>query len=181
VANSLRVGDCEAAASWLCHRQPRGPVLGTCRCHLYRLSGPARPPTSCQHFKLEMPDKFLQLVFALRSLVAFHVGLGVSTTVFLALTKGWAALCSFVGAVYVRESLSCCRPLLFVCYLCAHPLAPPRNPPLKCPASLFFGSAPRVLRGAVPDRAVFFFFGLNCDIRREGSPRTANWEFFNQL
>jgi hypothetical protein len=48
--------------------------------------------------------------FALRSPVAFHVGLGGSTTVRLVRTKGWAALCSFVGVVYVRESVSCCRP-----------------------------------------------------------------------
>jgi hypothetical protein len=90
---------------------------------------PARPPTSCQHFKPEIPGIFLQLVFALRSLVAFHVGLGVSTTVRLVRTKGWAALDSFVGVVYVRESVSCCRPLLCDFYLCAHPLGAPEPSP----------------------------------------------------
>jgi hypothetical protein len=72
------------------------------------------------------PTKLLQLFFfALRSLVAFHVGLGVWTTVRLVRTKGWAALDSFVGVVYVRESVSCCRPLLCDFYLCAHPLGAP--------------------------------------------------------
>ena len=76
-----------------------------------------------------MPDKLIQLVFALRILVAFHVGLGVSTTVRLVCTKGWAALCSFVGVVYVRESVRCCRPLLCVFYLFAHPLCLPEKSP----------------------------------------------------
>ena len=76
-----------------------------------------------------MPEKMLQLVFALRSLVAFHVGLGVSTTVRLVRTKGWAALDSFVGVVYVPESVSCCRPLFCDFYLCAHPLCPPEKSP----------------------------------------------------
>jgi hypothetical protein len=67
--------------------------------------------------------------FALRSLVAFHVGLGVSTTVRLVRTKGWAALGSFVGVVYVRESASCCRPPLCDFYLCAHPLGVREKPP----------------------------------------------------
>jgi hypothetical protein len=49
-----------------------------------------------------MPDKLFQLAFALRGLVAFHVGLGVSTTVRLVRAKGWAALDLFVGVVYVR-------------------------------------------------------------------------------
>jgi hypothetical protein len=77
-----------------------------------------------------MPGKFLQLFFfALKILVAVHVGLGVSTTVRLVRTKGWAALDLFVGVVYVRESVSCCR--LFLCnfYLCAHPLGTPENSP----------------------------------------------------
>jgi hypothetical protein len=71
----------------------------------------------------------LQLVFALRSLVSFHVGLGVSTAVRLVRTKGWAALDSLVGAVYVRESASCCRPLLCDFYFCAHPLGAPEKSP----------------------------------------------------
>jgi len=66
-AKSLRVGDCEAAASWACHRQPRETFWGTRRSHPFRLSGLARPPTSCQHFKPEMPGKLLQLGFPLRS------------------------------------------------------------------------------------------------------------------
>jgi hypothetical protein len=49
-----------------------------------------------------MPGEFLQLVFVLRSLVAFHVGLVDSTTVRLMRTKGWAALDSFFGIFYVR-------------------------------------------------------------------------------
>ena len=69
-----------------------------------------------------MPDKLLQLVFALKSLVAFHVGLGVATTVRLVRTEGGAVLDLLPGGVYVRETVRCCRPLLCVCYLCAHPL-----------------------------------------------------------
>ena len=138
---------------------PGGTVQGTRRSRPFRLSGPARPPTSCQHFKPEMADKLLQLVFALRSLVAFHVGLGLSTTVRLVCTKGWAALCSFVGVVYVRPGASCCRPLLCVCYLCAHPPRRPRQVSLKCPACHFFYSATRILRGAAPDRADFSYLG----------------------
>jgi hypothetical protein len=76
-----------------------------------------------------MPDKLLQLVFALRSLVAFHVGLGVSTTVRLVRTEGGAALDLLAGGVYVRETVRCCRPLLCVCYLCAHPLGAPEKSP----------------------------------------------------
>ena len=76
-----------------------------------------------------MPEKNLQLVLALRSLAAFHIGLGVSTTVRLVRTKGWAALCSFAGVAYVRESVICCRPLLCVFYFCTHPLCPPEKSP----------------------------------------------------
>jgi hypothetical protein len=90
--------------------------------------------------------------------VAFYVGLGPLTTVYLALTKGWAALCSFVGAAYVRESVSCCRPLL-----CVFTSAPTPSPPQKSlpevPGLSFFGySALRILRGAAPDRAVFLIW-----------------------
>jgi hypothetical protein len=59
--------------------------------------------------------------------VAFYIGLGPLTAVYLALTKGWAALCSFVGVVYVRESVSCCRPLLCIFLLSAHPPRPHRK------------------------------------------------------
>ena len=76
-----------------------------------------------------MPGKLLKLVFALKSLVAFHVGLGVSTPVRLVRTKGWAALDSFVGVVYMRESVSCCRPLLCDFYFCAHSLGAPEKSP----------------------------------------------------
>jgi hypothetical protein len=76
----------------------------------FRLSGLARPPTSCQHFKPEMPYKLLQLVLALRSLFAFHIDLGVLTTVRLVRTLGGAALGSLAGGVYVRPGASCCRP-----------------------------------------------------------------------
>ena len=76
-----------------------------------------------------MPDKLLQLVLALRSLVTFHFGLGVSTTVRLVLTEGGAALDLLAGGVYVRETVRCCRPLLCVCYLCAHPLGAPEKSP----------------------------------------------------
>jgi hypothetical protein len=93
-------------------------------------------------FMPEIPDKWLQLVFALRSLVAFHVGLGVSTTVHLVRTKGWVALSSFVGVVYVRESVSCCRPLLCVFTSVPTPSAP-RKVSLKCPACLFFVVPPQ--------------------------------------
>ena len=55
--------------------------------------------------------------------------MGLFTTVYLALTKGWAALCSFAGVAYVRESVICCRPLLCVFYLCTHPLCPPEKSP----------------------------------------------------
>jgi hypothetical protein len=104
--------------------------------------------------------------------VAFYVGLGPLTTVHLDLTKGWAALCSFVGVVYVRESVSCCRPLLCVFFLCAHPSAPqkPGLSFLDVPLQIYFEG--RRLIGP------FFLFGLNRDIRREESPRTANWKVF---
>ena len=79
---------------------------------------------------LKCPTNFFNcFYFALRSLVAFHAGLGVSTTVRLVYAKGWAALCSFAGVAYVRESVICCRPLLCVFYLCAHPIGAPEKPP----------------------------------------------------
>jgi hypothetical protein len=56
-------------------------------------------------------------------------GLGVSTTVRLVRTEGGAALDSLAGGVYVRPGASCCRPLLCVCYLCAHPLSAPGKSP----------------------------------------------------
>jgi hypothetical protein len=68
-----------------------------------------------------MTGKSLQLFLALRSLVAFYVGLDVSTTVRLVRTEGGAALDLLAGGVYVRETVRCCRPLLCVCYLCANP------------------------------------------------------------
>jgi hypothetical protein len=52
-----------------------------------------------QQFKPETPGKSLQLVLALRSLVAFHVGLGLSTAVRLVRTEGGAALGSLAGGV----------------------------------------------------------------------------------
>jgi hypothetical protein len=79
----------------------------------------------------------LQLVYALRSLVAFHVGLGVSTTERLVCTKGWAALCSFVGVVYMRESVRCCRPLLCVFTSAPTPSAPQKSLP-EVPGVSFF-------------------------------------------
>jgi hypothetical protein len=121
-------------------------------------------------------DKLLQLVFALRSLVAFHVGLGVSTTVRLVRAKGWAALCSFVGVVYLRESVSRCRPLLSVFYLCAHPLCPPEKYPRISRPVFFFDLPHEYFEGRLLI-GLLFLFVLNCDIRREGSPRTAKWVF----
>jgi hypothetical protein len=108
----------------------------------------------------------------LRSLVAFHVGPGFSTTVRLVRTKGWAALDSSVGVVYVRESVSCCRPLLCYFYLGAHPLGAPESLPEEPGLSFFGCSAQRINRGEAPDQAsfLFFIFGLNCNKRREGSP-----------
>jgi hypothetical protein len=106
-----------------------------------------------------MPDKMLQLVFALRSLFAFHVGLGVSIIVRLVRTKNWAALVSFVGDVYERESVSCCRLLLCDYYLCAHPLGAPESLP-EVPGVSFFGcSAPIILREAATDEAAVSYLG----------------------
>jgi hypothetical protein len=48
-----------------------------------------------------MPYQLLQLVLALRSLVAFHIGLGVSTTDRLVRTEGGAAL----GSLGAQKSL----------------------------------------------------------------------------
>ena len=61
--------------------------------------------------------------------MAICVGLGLPTTLHLARTEGVAALCLLAGVVYVRQSVSCRRPLSFVFYLCAHPLGPPEKPP----------------------------------------------------
>jgi hypothetical protein len=78
----------------------------------------------------KFPTNFFNcFFFALRSLVAFNIGLGVLTTVRLVRTKGWADQDSFVGVVYVRESVSCCRPLLYDFYFCAHPPGAPKKSP----------------------------------------------------
>jgi hypothetical protein len=111
-----------------------------------------------------MPEKLLQLVFALIRLVAFHVGRAMHV-LRRCLRAGERELLS--------SSLVCFFPLR------PHPRPPPQKSLPEVPGmSIFFGSAPRILQGAEPDRAVFFLFGLNCDIRREGSPRKANWEVF---
>jgi len=83
------------------------------------------------------PTNCFNWFFALRSLIAFHVGLGVSIIVRLVRTKNWAALVSFVGDVYERESVSCCRLLLCDYYLCAHPLGAPESLP-EVPGVSFF-------------------------------------------
>ena len=99
-----------------------GRILFVSRALLGRQRAPSILSQKC-------PTNCFNCFFALRSLVAFHVGLGVSTTVRLVRTKGWAALCSFAGVAYVRPGASCCRPLLCVCYLCAHPLGVPEKSP----------------------------------------------------
>jgi hypothetical protein len=125
-------------------------------------------PSDCHETAKIMPDEdFLSKTY---HRCFMDIRLGPLTTVYLALTKGWAALCSFVGAVYVRESLSCFRPLLCVFKPLRPTSRPPKNVLPQVPSLLILDCfASRILRGAAPDRAVFFLFGLNIYIRREGS------------
>jgi hypothetical protein len=65
--------------------------------------------------------------------VAFHVGLGMSTTVRLVRTEGGTALCSVAGVVYVRTGASFFRPLAGNVHL-RPPPRPPTKTSLKCQA-----------------------------------------------
>ena len=102
-----------------------------------------------------MFEILLQLVLALRSLVAFDVGLGMSTSLRLVRMEGVAALYSLADVVYVRQSASGRQPVGGECTSAPTPSVPQKGLP-EVPGMYFFGCpASRILRGAAPDRAVF--------------------------
>ena len=61
--------------------------------------------------------------------MAFHVGLGMSTTVRLVRTEGGTALCSVAGVVYVRTGASFFRPFGGECTSAPSPTATNKNLP----------------------------------------------------
>jgi hypothetical protein len=128
-----------------------------------------------------MPENLLQLVLALICLVAFHVDLGVSTTVRVVHKKGGVALNSLAGGVYVRPGASCFRPFRGERASAPTPSSPPESLP-EVPGLPFFVLPPQgYFEGRSLIGLLYFLFGLNCDIRREGIPKTAFWEILRDF